>query len=356
MSSEKQTKILFLGETYRADAQTWINGLKEFGPFDVFTWELEQAGRGIKKVFRFFESIYGVFKLRKLSRQINPELVIAERTTSYGFLAATLHKRYPIAIAQQGITDIYPARNLSAPIKKLIQNYAFSNACLVHAWGEAMTYSMIGSGVDPLKVMILAKGIDLRNYKYNPDIIDDKIRAIVTRSLTNDYRHEVILKAFEKIKNKNIRFELIIAGEGILRKNLEILAHKLNIKKEVVFTGAIPNSEIPSYLSTSDLYISMPCTEGVSSSLFEAFASGCYPIVSEVPGNRAWINDGVNGRLITVDDNETLAKAIEEYYIIRESLRKVLDRNRKTVEEKASFEKNMKIICERYRQLIEREN
>jgi hypothetical protein len=34
-------KILFLGESYRADAITWINGLKEFGDFDVVCWELK---------------------------------------------------------------------------------------------------------------------------------------------------------------------------------------------------------------------------------------------------------------------------------------------------------------------------
>jgi hypothetical protein len=36
----KKRKILFLGESYRADAITWMNGLKEFGGFDIICWEL----------------------------------------------------------------------------------------------------------------------------------------------------------------------------------------------------------------------------------------------------------------------------------------------------------------------------
>ena len=31
----KKKKILFLGETYRQDAIIWINGLKEFGHFEI---------------------------------------------------------------------------------------------------------------------------------------------------------------------------------------------------------------------------------------------------------------------------------------------------------------------------------
>ena len=40
-------KILFLGETYRADAITWMNGLKEFGDFEMITWELKTPNRSL---------------------------------------------------------------------------------------------------------------------------------------------------------------------------------------------------------------------------------------------------------------------------------------------------------------------
>jgi glycosyltransferase involved in cell wall biosynthesis len=345
-------RILFLGETYRADAQTWINGLKEYGPFEIYTWELNQPGRGWGKSLRAIESFFRIFELHKVAGEIKPDLIIAERTTSYGFIAVTLKKSYPIAIAQQGITDIFPPGSPLVPVKKLLQRYAFRHASLIHAWGEAMTYSMIKAGVDPLKIMILAKGIDLRKYKYQPEFNNAKINAVVTRSLTPDYRHDTILKALKIIKQNDVPFSLTIIGGGFLREKLEGMASELGISADVTFTGVVPNNDLPAYLSESDLYISMPCTEGVSSSLFEAFAAGCYPVVTDVPGNRAWIKDKINGRLIKVDDSEMLAVAIEEYYNEREILPTVLDKNRETVEEKASYEKNMKIICSRYRELV----
>lgn len=345
-------KILFLGETYRADAITWMNGVKEFGPFEIYTWELGQAGKGIKKIRRAVEMLTRLKELKHKILQLRPDLIIAERVTSYGFIGSLFHKYAPVAIAQQGITDIYPPDSVTVPVKKAIQRYAFKHASLIHAWGEIMTYSMLKKGTDPNKIMVLAKGIDLRNYRYTPQIKDEKIRAIVTRSLTEDYRHETILRAFEIIKSQNIPFELIIIGDGSLKAQLIQSAMDKNIQEEVIFAGRIPNTDLPEYLSNSDLYISMPCTEGVSASLFEAMAAGCYPVVTDLPGNRAWITNEINGRLIAIDDVARLASAIEWYAHNRHNLQPALDKNRDTIEVKASYQNNMQTICNRYVDLI----
>ena len=348
------TKILFLGETYRADAITWMNGLKEFGPFEIVTWELEQGGTGLKKVKRAFELVRRLKELKQLIKKEKPALIIAERVTSYGFIASLFYQSAPVVIAQQGITDIYPPGSFMVPIKKALQRYAFKQASLIHAWGVIMTYSMLKAGTDPNKIMVLAKGIDLRQYQFVPVPKDTTIiRAIVTRSLTPDYRRETILKAFAILKKAQIPFELTFIGDGSLKEKLKQSAIDKNIQYEVVFAGRIPNSELPTYLGANDLYISMPCTEGVSASLFEAMAAGCYPIVTDLPGNKAWITDGINGRLIKVDDARALAEAIQWYGNNRVEQQGVLCKNREMIETKISFEKNMKTISERYHALID---
>ena len=348
----KNYKILFLGETYRADAITWMNGLKEFGPFEIYTWELEKTGKGLKKLKRAFEMIMRLKELKNKILQIKPDLIIAERVTSYGFIGTLFHRYAPVAVAQQGITDIYPPDSFTAPVKEWMQQYAFKHAKLIHAWGEIMTYSMVQKGTDINKIMVLAKGIDLRKYQYSPQIKDDKIRAIVTRSLAEDYRHETILRAFEIIKQQQIPFELLIIGDGNLKEQLIQSAIEKGIQKEVIFTGRIPNTDLPQYLSDSDLYISMPCTEGVSASLFESMSAGCYPIVADLPGNRSWITNEINGRLIKVDDVQALASSIKWYAANRQGLKHVLDKNRETIEQKASYEINMKTISKKYMTII----
>jgi glycosyltransferase involved in cell wall biosynthesis len=345
-------KILFLGEYNHPNSLPLLDGFTKYGNFEITTWQLKFTARGWIKIFRFFEIIFSIYYLFKLVIRLKPDLIFGYRITSYGFLAAIFHNYSPIVIAQQGITDIYPENSLLVPLKKLIQNYAFKHSTLVHAWGEIMTYSMLKGGTNPSKIMVMPKGINLNKYNFTPKLNDQKIRAIVTRSLTEDYRHETIFKAFEIIKNRNIPFELTIIGDGSLKEKLTNSAKVKNIINDITFTGRIANSELPLYLSNNDLYISMPCTEGVSTSLFEAMAAGCYPIVSDLPGTQAWITDMKNGRLIVVDDVNLLVESIIWYYENRQDLSSTLYKNRETIEQEANCDNNMKVISNRYLEII----
>ena len=58
-------KILFLGETNRADAITWMNGLKEFGDFEIVTWELKSNNNSLFKITRTFEFFAAYFAVKK---------------------------------------------------------------------------------------------------------------------------------------------------------------------------------------------------------------------------------------------------------------------------------------------------
>jgi len=202
------------------------------------------------------------------------------------------------------------------------------------------------------KVMVMPKGINLDHFFYNDSHGIAKIEAIVTRALEPEYKHNKILKAFALLKKRNIPFQLTIVGDGSMRKSLEKLAADLNIEPEVIFKGRTANTEVAQLLQQSNFYISMPATEGVSASLFEAMACGCFPIVTNLPGNRSWIRHQENGILIPNGKFKILAEEIQ-YAFERTLWRKaVVERNRKFVEENANYAINMKKIAEAYHKLI----
>lgn len=348
----KKKKILFLGETYRADAITWMNGLREFGDFEIITWELKTpSNSNLNRILRIFEFLFAIFKIKKISRLQKPDMIIAERTTSYGFLAA-LSGVKPVAIAQQGRTDLWPEKSFSFHLKKMIQKYAFQKADLIHAWGPVMTVSMKERNVAMKKVLVLPKGIDLKKFKNINSANPSKINAVVTRSLLPEYRHDTILKAFSLLNEKGIDFFLTIIGDGNQLTNLKDLARNLNIEKKVNFTGRIANTELPKILQASNFYISMPITEGVSASLFEAMACNCFPIVTDIAGNRSWIQHRKNGQLIPIDDYEKLASELIWSFENKNFREEAIVKNRKFVEKNADYNINMKIISERYHNLI----
>lgn len=344
-------RILFLGETYRADAITWMNGLKEFGNFEIVTWELKSNSNGINRVKRLFELAKAIFAIKSIVKKYNPDMVIAERTTSYGFLAAISSKK-PIAIAQQGQSDLWPENSPLYFFKKILQDFAFKKAAIIHAWGDVMVKHMEESKADMSKVMLLPKGINLDFFEYNDVHEVIKINAIVTRALQPEYKHETILKAFSILKQKKIPFKLTIIGDGIELNRLTLLAKELEIDHQVDFVGRINNNDIPTYLRKANVYISVPITEGVSASLLEAMACGCFPIVSDLPGNRSWITDKENGILVEIENHYTLAEELEWAFHHTNFTKKAIAENRKLVEEKANYQKNMKKIADAYHDLI----
>lgn len=344
-------RILFLGETYRADAITWMNGLKEFGDFEIVTWELETNSNGVNRIKRLFELTKAILSIKSTVRKLNPDMVIAERTTSYGYLAAISGIR-PIAVAQQGITDLWPLNSPLYIFKKMLQDHAFKKADLIHAWGSVMANHMKESNVDMSKVMLLPKGINLDFFEFNDTSDDTTINAVVTRALQPEYRHDVILKAFGILKEKQIPFTLTIIGDGIELKNLRNLVKELNIENEVAFTGRIDNKIIPDYLQKANFYISMPITEGVSASLFEAMACGCFPVVSDLAGNKSWITEKVNGMLVPSENHIKLAEELEWAFNNKTITKTAVKNNRKFVEENANYKTNMKKIACTYIDLI----
>jgi glycosyltransferase involved in cell wall biosynthesis len=179
------------------------------------------------------------------------------------------------------------------------------------------------------------------------------INAVVTRSLEPEYKHDLILKAFSIVKQKSIPFKLTIIGDGTELKKLKWLAKELKIDNEVNFVGRINNNDIPKFLQQANFYISTPITEGVSASLFEAMASGCLPIVSDLPGNRSWIHQKENGILVSIENEFKLAEEIEWAFKNTEFTKKAIVENRKFVEENANYKINMKKIAFTYHDLIE---
>ena len=214
---------------------------------------------------------------------------------------------------------------------------------------------MIAAKVPASKIMILPKGVNLNKFFPANDfaIKQEKLSAIVTRSLETEYGHQTILKAFAILKYKNIDFQLTIIGDGSQKKNLQQLSKDLQIDKNVFFTGKINNNDLPKFLQQHQFYISMPTTEGVSASLFEAMACKCYPIVSAIPGNAVFIENNKNGSLVPVGNAEKLAETLLFAYANEPQILSAVHLNYEFVHQNANYATNMKIISEKYHELIE---
>lgn len=118
-----------------------------------------------------------------------------------------------------------------------------------------------------------------------------------------------LLAAFSMIAADHKEWSLTIWGEGEDRQSLEMLRDRLELHRRVSLPGwtAEPLEE----MRTAGLFVMSSRYEGFPMALCEAMACGV-PVVSfDWPGSRVIIRDGIDGILVSADDVEALATAMD---------------------------------------------
>jgi glycosyltransferase involved in cell wall biosynthesis len=283
---------------------------------------------------------------------LSPDLVIAYRTTSYGFLGA-LSGFHPLVVASQGETDVWPVDSWSAGLKRWMARTCLRHADLIHAWGDHMAEEHVALGATGDRILVRPRGVDLERFvpaaAGNPG---DALRLVVTRSLFPEYRHDVILDAVAAVAGRGIPVSVDIAGDGVTRSALARQVRQLGLDGQVRFHGRVTHQRLPELLRRCNVYVSTPITEGVSASLLEAMACGCYPIVTDLVANRYWITHRVNGMLVPVGNAPALEHALVDLWRQRALIAEVATRNRALVAEKASLRDNIACFVQHYERLV----
>ena len=159
---------------------------------------------------------------------------------------------------------------------------------------------------------------------------------------------DVLAKAFVKVAAQNPNLNLILLGGGSQGPHIRQIFMNGGVLDRVHFGGQVGQRDLPRWYHMSDIYISPSHVDGSSVTLMEALASGLVCIVSDIPGNREWIEDGVNGWLFLDGDVDDLAGKILHAIKNKRSFKKIGEAARKTAEQKADWKKNFGKLLEVY--------
>jgi glycosyltransferase involved in cell wall biosynthesis len=118
--------------------------------------------------------------------------------------------------------------------------------------------------------------------------------------------------------------QLVIAGEGPDRKQLEERAAELGIAARVSFLGAQPREQIVELFRAADAAILSSSWENFPHTVVEALAAGTPVLAMAVGGVAEVVRDGENGLLVPAGDTAALGEAVRRYFgdeSLRERLR-----------------------------------
>jgi glycosyltransferase involved in cell wall biosynthesis len=118
--------------------------------------------------------------------------------------------------------------------------------------------------------------------------------------------------------------QLVIAGEGPDRNQLEERAAALGIAQRVRFLGARPREQVVELFRAADATILSSSWENFPHTVVEALAAGTPVLAMEVGGVAEVVRDGENGLLVPAGDTAALGEAVRRYFgdeSLRERLR-----------------------------------
>ncbi len=346
-------KILFLAAPEMPHARRWIELLRASGhDLHVATlhvipdWASRLStplrSRGdVSRPSSFRDICAAVPRLRRVLREVRPDVTIAYYMTSYGLLAALTRAPCVIGATAGGDVLVDPYDSVPHRIRnRFVLGISLRHAAKLLAWAPHVADRLQQLGVGRERIFIQVRGVDLGRFKHRRR--DSTPTGILSlRQFKPLYDLPTLLRALSRLNRNGIPFRATLLGDGPDRGRLERLVVDLRLDGRVELPGTKDEDAVIEMLQTHDVYVSTSSTDGASAALFEAMATGAYPIVTDIAANRAWITPGVNGTLFPVGDDAALALAIERAIADPDRCRGAIEHNLALARQKLDFRRNM---------------
>lgn len=164
-------------------------------------------------------------------------------------------------------------------------------------------------------IHIVPTGIEVdRFYKENNNVNDvNKVKEdlgikkgdfviLYVGRIAQEKSIDVLLNAHTEIIKKHKNCKLIIVGSGPDYPHFVDMTVKLKMTKNVIFTNAIPWSEIPLYYQVADLFATASKTETQGLTVIEAMAASVPVVCYDDEAFRQVVVDDLNGKFFKTKD------------------------------------------------------
>jgi len=190
-----------------------------------------------------------------------------------------------------------------------------------------------------LQVKFWRNGVDI-----NPDELPDEMQIAKLRNrlgLTSDNKVLMTIsrlapwkkvnraiEALSVVVKDNPNVKLVIVGDGSEKAKLIDLTVKMGLISNVIFVGAVQQSEIKDYLDLADIFLSLYDLSNVGNPLLEAMSRGKAIITLNVGDTSEIIRNNHNGVILDLNQIDEIPK-----YILKilndENYQKMLGENAK---------------------------
>ena len=178
---------------------------------------------------------------------------------------------------------------------------------------------IVHCGLEPSFYMVPAKSLSAKPIAARP-------RLVCVGRLCEQKGQMLLLEAAKKLNDSGINFELILAGDGEMRAEIESLIIQYQLQDKVKITGWISSDEVRNHILSSQALVLPSFAEGLPVVIMEAMSLKRPVISTYIAGIPELLKSGENGWLCVAGDVEDLTKAMREALTLPvESMQKMGD-------------------------------
>lgn len=308
--------------------------------------------------YNFFRLPLIICELKRLLREIKPDIIQAHQITPYGYWAA-ISGFQPFIMTPMGSDVLVFARNMKT--YGMVTTYVLKKAALVTGDSLVLNETSIEFGAKREKVHLIQNGVDRRmfNEKVDKSILRSRLSLgdgpiiLSTRTLSPLYNIDCIIKAMALILKRFPKAKLVLLYFSFaLEEDLKLLAKHLGVETAVVFVGQVKYDEMPYYHAGADVSVSVPSSDSSPCSVYESMASGTPSVVSDLPWTKHFIRDGQNALVASLRDPSAIANAVIRIISEKDLNEKLSENGIATARQYIDYETNMRKMAELMADLV----
>lgn len=355
-------KILYFSRDYTVHDHRFLSALART-PHEIYYLRLE-SGQAAQEERPFPEGIQTVswaggegrarwrdagrllVGLGQVIAEVQPDLVHAGPLQRSALLVALTGFR-PLVSMSWGYDLIFDARRNAA--WRWATRYTLKHSAVMVGDCAAIRKLAASYGMPDERIITFPWGIDLDHYRPAArQQTSNEFTILSTRGWEPIYGVDIIARAFVLAARQLPELRLVMLGSGSQEALLRQIFSEAGMLDKVQFPGLVGYSDLPSYYQSADLYVSASHSDGTSISLLESLACGTPALVSDIPGNREWVEPGVQGWWFPDGNVQALAQAVLQAAAARERLSEMGSAARSLAEQRADWNKNFPHLLEAY--------
>ena len=250
-----------------------------------------------------------------ISRWGFPDLIHSHVVWAGGWAAVNIAKKYKIPVVLTEHSGPFSMHLKSKSQRKLVRKIlnevdkivAVSPALAdqILSFYKSKTIDIVGNVI---RALFFEPG-----YKRVNNLSQSKIKFLSVATLNEQKGIQYLIKAGHHLNKQGIlSFEIIIAGDGPMRSDLESMANNLGIADNCKFLGLVAHNDIRDLMQLCDVFVLPSLAETFSVVVAEAMACG-KPVIATRCGGPEFIVEEGTGLLVNIADHKELAEAMYKF-------------------------------------------